>query len=59
MIQKIFWYFEKEMGFKPKGYSYPYGEYDDRVKNVNKSLILSILQNQNNGSVNEKVMILI
>ena len=25
--------FEKNLGFKPKAYSYPYGEYDEKVKN--------------------------
>ena len=29
--------FEKNLGFKPKAYSYPYGEYDERVKNEIKN----------------------
>jgi poly-beta-1,6-N-acetyl-D-glucosamine N-deacetylase len=46
--------FEKNMGYKAKIYSYPFGEYDDRVKNQMKEFgFLSIL-NQNNGSINSK-----
>lgn len=51
--KKSFDIFEKEMGFKPKGYSYPYGEYDDRVKNIIKKFDFKYIANQNNGSVNE------
>ena len=51
--KKSFDIFEKEMGFKPKGYSYPYGEYDDRVKNVIKKFDFKYIANQNNGSINE------
>jgi len=46
--------FEKNLGFKPKAYSYPYGEYDDRVKNEIKNFGFEYIMNQNNGSVNEK-----
>ncbi|RXJ84929.1 polysaccharide deacetylase family protein [Arcobacter cloacae] len=51
--KKSFDIFEKEMGFKPKGYSYPYGEYDDRVKNIIKKFDFKYIANQNNGSINE------
>lgn len=51
--KKSFDIFEKEMGFKPKGYSYPYGEYDDRVKNIIKKFDFNYIANQNNGSINE------
>ena len=51
--KKSFDIFEKEMGFKPKGYSYPYGEYDDRVKNIIKKFDFKYIANQNNGSVNK------
>ncbi|BAK74631.1 polysaccharide deacetylase family protein [Arcobacter sp. L] len=46
--------FEKNLGFKPKAYSYPYGEYDDRVKNEIKNFGFEYIMNQKNGSVNEK-----
>lgn len=46
--------FEKNLGFKPKSYSYPYGEYDNRVKNEIKNFGFEYIMNQNNGSVNEK-----
>ncbi|MGE4383325.1 MAG: polysaccharide deacetylase family protein [Arcobacter sp.] len=46
--------FEKNLGFKPKAYSYPYGEYDERVKNEIKNFDFEYIMNQNNGSVNEK-----
>jgi peptidoglycan/xylan/chitin deacetylase (PgdA/CDA1 family) len=46
--------FEKKMGFKPKGYSYPYGEYDERVKKIIKEFDFKYIANQNNGSINEK-----
>lgn len=46
--------FEKNLGFKPKAYSYPYGEYDERVKNEIKNFGFEYIMNQNNGSVNEK-----
>lgn len=46
--------FEKNLGFKPKAYSYPYGEYDERVKKEIKNFGFEYIMNQNNGSVNEK-----
>jgi peptidoglycan/xylan/chitin deacetylase (PgdA/CDA1 family) len=46
--------FEKNLGFKPKAYSYPYGEYDERVKKEIKNFGFEYVMNQNNGSVNEK-----
>lgn len=46
--------FEKNLGFKPKAYSYPYGEYDERVKNEIKNFDFEYIMNQNNGSVNKK-----
>ena len=42
--------FKKQMGFVPKMYAYPYGEYDERVKKViNK--FYPIIANQNPGAV--------
>jgi poly-beta-1,6-N-acetyl-D-glucosamine N-deacetylase len=45
--------FEKNLGFKPKGYSYPYGEYDQRIKERIKEFDFEYIVNQNNGSVNK------
>ncbi|MGA1931891.1 polysaccharide deacetylase family protein [Arcobacter sp. YIC-464] len=46
--------FENKMGFKPKGYVYPYGEYDERVKSVIKQFNFEYIANQSSGSVNVK-----
>ncbi len=43
--------FEKNLAFKAKGYVYPYGEYDKRVKNIIKSFDFEYIANQNNGSI--------
>ncbi len=45
--------FQKRLGYKPKYYAYPYGEYDDRVKKVIKSFGFEAILNQNAGAVNE------
>lgn len=42
------------MGYKAKIYSYPFGEYDDRVKNEILKFGFDSILNQNNGSVNSK-----
>lgn len=52
--QKAIDIFEKNMGYKPKIYSYPFGEYDDRVKNEILKFGFDSILNQNNGSVNSK-----
>jgi len=42
--------FKKHMGFVPKIYAYPYGEYDDRVKKeINK--FFPFILNQNSGEI--------
>lgn len=46
--------FKEKMGFKPKGYVYPYGEYDQRVKDVIKQFDFEYIANQSSGSVNKK-----
>lgn len=51
--QKAYDIFTKKMGFKPKSYAYPYGEYDDRVKNVISSFNFDGILNQSAGSVNQ------
>jgi poly-beta-1,6-N-acetyl-D-glucosamine N-deacetylase len=45
--------FVKNLNITPKGYSYPYGEYDERVKEVIKKFNFEYITNQNNGSVNK------
>lgn len=52
--QKAIDIFEKNMGYKAKIYSYPFGEYDDRVKNEILKFGFDSILNQNNGSVNLK-----
>lgn len=52
--QKAIELFEKNMGYKAKIYSYPYGEYDNRVKNRLKKFDFISILNQNNGSINSK-----
>lgn len=46
--------FTEKLGFEPKGYTYPFGEYDERVKEVIKKFNFEYIANQNNGSVNSK-----
>ncbi|QEZ88255.1 polysaccharide deacetylase [Aliarcobacter cibarius] len=46
--------FEKNMGYKAKIYSYPFGEYDDRVQSEIKKFDFISILNQNNGSINSK-----
>lgn len=43
--------FEKELNIKPKVFTYPYGEYNDRVKNIAKSYGFDAIINQNMGAV--------
>lgn len=43
--------FEKNLGFKAKYYCYPYGEYNDRVKNIIKNYNFLMIFNQNNGVI--------
>lgn len=52
--QKAIDIFEKNMEYKAKIYSYPFGEYDDRVKNEILKFGFDSILNQNNGSVNSK-----
>ena len=46
--------FEKHMGFQPKYFAYPYGEYDDKVKETSLEYGLEVLLNQNSGAVSNK-----
>ncbi len=43
--------FEKKLGFKPEYFTYPYGEYDSRVKKIAKSFGFDAIINQNIGAV--------
>ena len=52
--KKAYDMFVKKLGFKPLGYTYPFGEYDERVKDVIKKFDFEYIANQNNGSVNSK-----
>jgi poly-beta-1,6-N-acetyl-D-glucosamine N-deacetylase len=45
--------FVKNLGFAPQGYTYPYGEYDENVKEVIKKFNFQYIANQNNGSINK------
>ena len=43
--------FEKHLGLKPTFFTYPYGEFDDRVKAIAKSYGFEGIINQNTGAV--------
>ncbi len=45
--------FVSKMGFEPKYYAYPYGEYDDMTKKAIKSFGFNLIMNQNAGAVNK------
>ncbi len=45
--------FEKELGYRPKYYAYPYGEYDEKVRGVIESFGFDLVINQNSGAVDE------
>ncbi len=44
--------FKKKLGFYPRFYAYPYGEYDERVKKIISSYPFLGICNQNLGAVN-------
>ncbi len=46
--------FTKHMGYKPKSYAYPYGEYNLRVKNLIKKFNFDFICNQNPGAITDK-----
>ncbi len=43
--------FERNLGYTPKYYAYPYGEFDDKVKDVITSYGFDLVLNQNVGAV--------
>lgn len=50
--KKSYKIFTEKLGFKPKAYVYPYGEYNQRVKKIIKSFNFEYIANQNLGNVN-------
>jgi len=46
--------FKKELGYAPRYYAYPYGEYDAEVKKAIQSFGFDLIINQNSGAVNEQ-----
>ena len=51
--KKSYEIFTKKLGFKPKGYVYPYGEYNQEVKQTVKRFDFEYIANQSLGSVNK------
>jgi len=45
---------QEKLGFKPKYYAYPYGEYDDRVRKNLVSFGFDLILNQNAGAVDKE-----
>ena len=45
--------FEKRLGYKPKYYAYPYGEFDDSIKKEISSYGFDLILNQNVGAVSD------
>ncbi|MDR0580035.1 MAG: polysaccharide deacetylase family protein [Campylobacteraceae bacterium] len=43
--------FKKRVGYMPNFYSYPYGEFNENVKDIAKEFGFSAILNQNNGAV--------
>ncbi len=50
--QKAYNIFEAKMGFKPKYYAYPYGEYTEATKKAIQSFDFDLIMNQNSGATN-------
>ncbi len=52
--KKAYSIFEQNMGFIPKSYAYPYGEYDKRVQAQIKKFNFDSILNQNTGSITKE-----
>ena len=52
--QKALTLLEKNLGFRPKTYAYPYGEYDQTLKKVINSFNFEMILNQNQGAFSKK-----
>jgi peptidoglycan/xylan/chitin deacetylase (PgdA/CDA1 family) len=50
--EKSYDIFTSKMGFNPKYYAYPYGEYDNKTKQAIKSFGFNLIMNQNAGAIN-------
>jgi len=46
--------FKKHLGYTPKYYAYPFGEFDENLKNVISSYGFELILNQNVGAVSSK-----
>lgn len=51
--KKSYEIFEQKMGYKPMGYVYPFGEFNEEVKQTIKTFGFDYIGNQNSGSVNK------
>lgn len=51
--QKAYDIFTKNMGYKPTSYVYPYGEFNDEIKNIISTFGFDAILNQSIGSVNK------
>lgn len=51
---KALFSFQKQLGYKPKYYAYPYGEFDESVKKEINSYGFELILNQNAGAVSYK-----
>jgi len=52
--QKCIDILQEKLGITPKHYAYPYGSYNDDIKQIIKSFGFDAILNQSNGGVNEK-----
>ncbi len=50
--KKAYDIFVSKMGFKPKYYAYPYGEYDPVTQKAIQSFGFKLIMNQNSGAIN-------
>ncbi len=50
--KKAYDIFKTKMGFIPKYYAYPYGEYSNNTKEAIKSFGFELIMNQNSGAIN-------
>lgn len=50
--------FEERLGFKPRSYAYPYGEFDEKLQKVITSYGFDLVFNQNVGAISHKSSIL-
>ena len=52
--QKAYDIFTKNMGFTPKYYAYPYGEYTPLIKETLKKFNFNLIFNQNSGAIDKE-----